>query len=93
MFNRFGSDESGMHMLFHGHNKHGDQCSWQWFLIAKKGDGLQVPATPASYLARKIIEGSVLQPGAMPCIELISLEEYLGELTDFKIKIHESLTN
>jgi hypothetical protein len=57
----------------------------RWFLIARGGDGPQVPCVPAIVLARKLMSGETLPSGAYPCVGLISLEDYLGELSRFDI--------
>jgi hypothetical protein len=41
-------------------------------------------------LTRKILTGQFRAAGAMPCVGLVSLEEYLHELKDFKVETYES---
>ncbi len=43
----------------------------------------------AAVLARKIIAGQFRNTGAMPCLGMITLQEYLGELDDLNIKTYE----
>ena len=83
-----------MHMIFKGIDKSGKNKSFKWFIVAKDGDGPQIPAAPAAYLAKQIIKGelSKLKPGAYPCVNLISLKSYLNELSEFNIKAYEKFS-
>jgi len=36
------------------------------------------------------VTGQFGATGAMPCVDLVSLEEYLSELKDFNVKTYES---
>lgn len=79
-FDVFGSADGGMHVILRGGGR-----ERRWFLIARNGCGPQVPCVPAIVLAKKLMSGAVLPSGAYPCVGLISLEEYLGELSRFDI--------
>jgi len=89
-FDPFGTADSGMHMLIKGVDIHGKMKTIKWFIIAKSADGPQIPAVPAIILARKLISRQLNIVGAMPCVGLISLEEYLAELRTFNIKTYEN---
>jgi hypothetical protein len=65
-------------------------CKREWFVIALDGDGPYIPTVPAVVLTRKILTGQFGAAGAMPCVGLVSLEEYLHELKDFNVKAYES---
>lgn len=95
IFDIFGSDNGGMHMIFKGIDKSGKNKTFKWFIVAKGGDGPQIPALPAAYLAKQILKGglSQLQPGAYPCVNLISLKSYLNELSEFNIKAYEKFSD
>ena len=54
-------------------------------------DGPQIPCVPAIILARNIIQGKLQLSGAMPCVGMISLHDYLHELKDFAITQHHKL--
>jgi hypothetical protein len=64
----------------------------KWFVVALDGDGPYIPAAPAVVLARKIVTGQFGAAGAMPCVGLVTLAEYLHELKDFKIKTYETIS-
>jgi hypothetical protein len=85
-FKFFGTQNGGMHMLLKGRDLFGNLKELKWFVIANKGDGPQIPCVPAIVLAKKLINGEMICKGAMPCVELVTLEEYLGELKDFSIE-------
>ena len=87
LFDWLGSDDGGMHMIINGVDKEGQAKQIKWFIIAKDGDGTQIPTIPAIILAKKIIAGEFDKIGAMPCMSLISLEEYLTELKKFNIEV------
>lgn len=78
-----------MHMIFKGINKNNKPKTIKWFIIAKNGEGPQIPSVPAAYLAKKIADSSLSAPGAMPCVGLIPLEDYIDQLSEFDIKISE----
>jgi hypothetical protein len=80
MFDAFGSADGGMHVILRGkgHER-------RWFLIARNGDGPQVPCVPAILLARKLMGNKPPPNGAYPCVGLVSLEDYMDELARFDI--------
>lgn len=84
-FNKFGTAKSGMHVILLGKDKQGKPLEKRWFIIAKDGDGIQIPCVPAIIIAKKLISDSPLNPGAYPCVGLISLQDYMNELKDFNI--------
>jgi hypothetical protein len=89
-FDFLGSADGGMHVILNGKDKTGNPISTKWFVIALDGDGPYIPTVPAVVLTRKILTGQFRAAGAMPCVGLVSLEEYLHELKDFKVKTYES---
>jgi len=89
LFDRWGSDAGGMHMIFQGQDAAGTAKTVKWFLIARQGDGPQIPSVPAALLAKRMVRGVFSQPGAMPCVGLITLQEYLDALSDFDVSTVE----
>lgn len=85
-FDRFGSNDGGMHVIIKGKDYEGKDLTIKWFIIGKEGDGPYIPTVPAIVLAQKLVEHRLDKIGAMPCIGLITLEEYLSELNDFNIQ-------
>jgi len=88
-FDRIGSADGGMHVIVEGRDRSGRSVTLKWFIIARDGDGPYIPAVPAVVLARKIIAGTFVGTGAVPCVGMITLREYLDEIEHLKIKTYE----
>jgi Saccharopine dehydrogenase NADP binding domain len=84
--NLVGSADGGMHVILEGKDKSGRPVTKRWFIIARDGDGPYIPTVPAVVLAAKIVSGSFVRAGAMPCVGMITLQEYLDELVHLNIK-------
>ena len=89
-FNFLGSADSGMHLILEGKNHNGENLVKKWFIVAFEGDGPYIPTIPSVILTKKLLEGKFNLNGAMPCVALISLKEYLEELKNFNIKTFEN---
>ncbi len=87
IFNIGAKNMSGMHVILDGIDHHNQKKQVKWFIIAEYGQGLEIPTIPAIILAKKILKGTFNTTGAMPCVGLVSLEEYLDELKGFAIQI------
>jgi len=84
-FDFLGSPDGGMHMIIRGKDKDGKSKEVKWYIIAKAGDGPQIPTIPAIILAKKLAFGELLETGAKPCVGLVTLDEYLSELKEFNV--------
>lgn len=89
LFDPFGSDAGGMHMILRGTGRDGAALERRWFIVAKNGDGPQIPTVPAIILARRLHHGEAIAPGARACVGLVSLDDYLAELMRFSISTFE----
>lgn len=89
--NPLGSNDGGMHIILRGIGKALEPKEIKWFIVAKNGDGPQIPTIPAIVLAHRFAVGKTLQSGAYPCVGIIGKDEYLDELKEFQIK--EYVTN
>ena len=78
-----------MHVILEGRDRSGRRVTLKWFIVARDGDGPYIPTVPAVVLARKIVAGTFVGTGAMPCVGMITLREYLDELEHLKIKTYE----
>lgn len=87
-FNGLGSADGGMHIILRGKDNQGNPHMRKWFIIAKQGDGPQIPTIPAIVLAEKLATGRLDYRGATACVGMVSLEEYLHELKGFSIATH-----
>ncbi|HVT31057.1 MAG TPA: saccharopine dehydrogenase NADP-binding domain-containing protein [Rhodanobacteraceae bacterium] len=85
-FERMGGDAGAMHVEIEGFDRDGQPLGLRWQLVAEGGDGPEIPATAAVLLARKIAAGDVQLRGAMPCVGLFTLEEFLAALDGYAIK-------
>ena len=88
-FDRFGSGDGGMHVIMRGRDQRGGALERSWFIVAKSGDGPQIPCVPAILLARKLSLGEGQPAGARACVGLIALPDYLAELKTFAVKTYE----
>lgn len=79
------SDKGGMFVTLEGAGKKGTPLRIEWNLIAEKNDGPHIPCGAAIALARKIGAGAPLPHGAMPCMGLLTVEEFLEPLRDLHI--------
>ena len=90
-FNFIGSDIGGMHVTISGTDPAGAALTRSWFVVAKSGDGPQIPCVPAILLAKRLHEKDpTLAYGAFACVGLIQLEDYLNELKRFDIETFET---
>jgi saccharopine dehydrogenase-like NADP-dependent oxidoreductase len=86
VFDFFGTTTGGMHMLLKGIDKDGKLLEIKWFIIAKNNDGPQIPCVPPIILSKKNIKCELHEIGAMPCVGMITLDEYMQEIQGFSIK-------
>lgn len=85
-FLRFGSDVGGMTVELSGTDAKGEPLHLCWWLDAEAGDGPQVPVTPAVVLARRWADGLLEVKGAMPCMELLTLEQIVEGFDGFALR-------
>ena len=86
LFDPLGSGRSGFHMTIAGRGHDGERNTRREWLIARSGHGPNIPCMPAILLARRIAQGNVPDAGARPCLDLISLDEYLAALEGLDIE-------
>jgi hypothetical protein len=87
LFDAFGSGRSGFHMYLSGLGRDGRARTIRFFLIARSGHGPYIPCTPAILLARKLARDELCRRGALPCVDLIPLDEYMSALEGLDISI------
>ena len=85
LFDRFGSDISAFYMSLKGIDEMQLPKEIMFDLTARSGDGPFIPCTPAILLTRKLIEGAPVEAGARPCMDLLTLDEYLEALKPLNI--------
>lgn len=87
LFDWMGTSRSGFHMYLSGQGKSGEQKTARFYLIARSGHGPYIPCMPAILLARKLAKNEMDRRGAMPCVDLINLDEYLAALDGLDITV------
>jgi saccharopine dehydrogenase-like NADP-dependent oxidoreductase len=79
------SDKGGMFVTLEGESKGGAPLRINWNLIAEKNHEPHIPCGAAIALAKRIGCGAPLPRGAMPCIGLLTVDEFLGPLRDLSM--------
>ncbi len=87
LFDRFGSSRSGFHMYLSGTGHDDAPRRASFFLIARSGHGPYIPCVPAILLAGRLARGELTRRGAMPCLDLITLPDYLAALEGLDISV------
>jgi len=87
LFDPLGSSRSGFHMYLRGRGLHGPKRMERFFIIARQGHGPFIPCMPAIILAKRLARGELLERGARPCLDLISLDEFVAALKPLDISI------
>lgn len=85
-FARDGSEQGAMHVALSGVGNSGSAHERCWEIIARDGDGPQIPATAAVVVAIKLARGELAVRGALPCIGLFTLAECLRSLQPYAIE-------
>jgi hypothetical protein len=88
---RIGSDVGLMRVTLRGRGHDGERQRLEWTLIARNGDGPQIPATAAVLLTRKLARGALPGSGATACFDLFTLDEFLRTLDGFAMETRSDL--
>lgn len=84
-FEPLGTDRGGMFVEVKGDGPDGAPLTRTWNLIAGAGHGPSIPCMPAVILARRLARGELVECGAKPCLNMITLEEFREALGDLDI--------
>jgi NAD(P)-dependent dehydrogenase (short-subunit alcohol dehydrogenase family) len=90
LFDLFGNNNSGFYMRLKGLDKQGQKTQKMFEIFAKQGDGLYIPCVPAIILSKKLANDITPLTGAMPCLDLITMDDYLNELAGLDIQWREN---
>lgn len=85
-FRRFGSDKGGMIVEAAGLDAAAKRIRARWTLVAKSGDGPNIPALPALALIRGLAAGTVAERGARACVGLLLLDAITHEFSRYEIE-------
>jgi NAD(P)-dependent dehydrogenase (short-subunit alcohol dehydrogenase family) len=80
-----GSDVGGMAVTLEGKSLDGGPKRIDWHLVARQGHGPYIPAMPSVILAKRLLAGTLVQRGAMPCLGLFTLADFVAEVDDLDI--------
>ena len=82
-----GSQDGGMYVRLFGLDATSKPMGITVYLIARRNQGPYMPAIAAVVLARKLVQGRRPARGALPCLGLVSLEDFMAEVADLDITI------
>jgi hypothetical protein len=74
-----------MTVTLDGRDSQGAPAHSAFHLVAGSGHGPFIPSTPSVILARRLLAGGLDQRGAMPCLGLFTLADFLAEVADLDI--------
>jgi hypothetical protein len=81
----FVSDKSAMFVSLEGIDLNGQPLRKTWNIIAAQNHGPHIPCGASIALVNKLAQKEPLPKGAMPCIGLLTVEEYLTSLRDLDV--------
>lgn len=84
-FYNFGTNKGGMHMIVQGTNDRAEEIEKRLYLIGEDGHGPFIPAIPSVLVTKKLIDGSLNTTGAMPCMGLFNMSDFIEEVSDLNI--------
>lgn len=79
------SDRGAMYVSLEGIDPYGAPLKLTWHLLAAQNHGPYVPCGASIALARVLAQGKMLPKGAMPCMGLLSVDQYLEALEGFDL--------
>lgn len=82
----FVSDKGAMFVSLEGTGIDGQPLKLDWHLVAAQNHGPYIPCGASIALAQKLARGDKLPHGAMPCMGLLTVEDYLLALQGFDIR-------
>ncbi len=85
-FGRLGTDRGGMVVRAGGRDASGAAVRAAWHLVAEGGDGPRVPVLPALAALRALAEGRLHEPGARPCVGVLTLAEIEAEMAPYRLR-------
>jgi saccharopine dehydrogenase-like NADP-dependent oxidoreductase len=82
----FVSDKGAMFVAMDGIGVDGQALKLEWQLLAAQNHGPNIPCGASIALANKLARGDQLPTGAMPCMGILTVEEYLCALQGFDVR-------
>jgi len=81
-----GSDVGVMHVDMSGTGHDDLPLRLRWLIVAREGDGPQIPCTAAILLAKSLARGALPGAGAKPCLDVFTLDQFLQALDGYAIE-------
>ena len=81
----FVSDKGAMFVQMEGRGADGTPLRKTWNIVAKNNHGPNIPCGASIAIVNKLAAGESLAKGAMPCVGLITVDEYLASLSHLDI--------
>jgi Saccharopine dehydrogenase NADP binding domain len=85
LFNPLGTGTSGFFMTITGERKDGEPLTRRHWIVARSGHGPSIPCIPVIHIAKAMAAGRRFEPGARPCLGIISLAEFRAAFADFDV--------
>lgn len=82
-----GGDAGGMIVRLCGRARDGSLLKRTVVLAVRENQGPHVPAIASAVITRKLVEGALRVTGALPCVGLMSREEFEQEVRDLPLTI------
>lgn len=85
-FDRLGGQCGGMLVQLTGRGKDGKPLRLEWHLTADSNHGPEIPCMAAILVAKKLVRGQLKTRGAMPCMGLLTLDDFAEEFARWDIR-------
>lgn len=85
-FDRLGGERGGMLVRLRGRGEDGKPLRLEWQLTADSNHGPEIPCMAAILTARKLVQGRLRVSGAMPCMGLLTLDDFAAEFARWDIR-------
>ena len=90
LFNWLGTGTSGFFMTIEGEGADGAPLTRRHWIVARSGHGPLIPCIPVILIARRLAGGERLEPGARPCLGIVTLAEFRAAFADFDVEETEA---
>ena len=90
LFDGLGTGTSAFFMTISGEGQDGAPRTRRHWIIARSGHGPFIPCIPVILIARQMAAGRTFDPGARPCLGVISLAEYRADFAQFDIEVTDA---
>ncbi|WP_066530900.1 saccharopine dehydrogenase NADP-binding domain-containing protein [Erythrobacter sp. CCH5-A1] len=85
LFNWLGTGTSGFFMTIAGEGADGAPLTCRHWIVARSGHGPYIPCIPVIHIAKAMAAGRRFDPGARPCLGMVSLAEFRAAFADFDV--------